>query len=81
MDLLQEVHVLLTLGLPELNAALQMGSRKSGVEGENHFSQSPGHASFDVAQDAVGFLGCKHTLSGHVELALGIVVLHEVHMS
>ncbi|KAK4808149.1 hypothetical protein QYF61_000129 [Mycteria americana] len=43
LDLLQQVHVLLMLGAPELDTVLQ---------------------------DTVGFLGCKCTLLGHVELLI-----------
>ena len=56
------------LGAPELNAVFQVGSHRSGAEGKNHLLQSAGHASFDAAQDIVGFLGCKHTLPAHVQL-------------
>ena len=45
-----------------------MGSQESRVEGENPLPRPAGHASFDAAQDTVGFLGCKRTLPGHVEL-------------
>ena len=38
------------------------------AEWQNHLPQPAGHASFDAAQDMVGFLGCRHTLLGHVEL-------------
>ncbi|CAN0071273.1 unnamed protein product, partial [Bubo scandiacus] len=47
-----------------------VGSHESRVEGENHLPQPAGHASLDAAQDTAGFLGCKHTLSGHVELLI-----------
>ena len=56
------------LGAPELNTELRVGCHESIVEGENHLPRPGGHASFDAAQDAVGFLGCKRTLPGHVEL-------------
>ncbi|KAK4823520.1 hypothetical protein QYF61_003029 [Mycteria americana] len=64
------IHVLLMLGAPELDAVLQVGPHESGVEGQNHLPQPVGHASSDAAQDIVGFLGCKHTLPGHVELLI-----------
>ncbi|KAK4832092.1 hypothetical protein QYF61_020707 [Mycteria americana] len=70
LDSFQQVHVLLMLGAPELNAVLRVGSHESGVEGENHLPRPAGPASFDAAQDTVGFLGCKHTLPGHVELLI-----------
>ena len=56
------------LGAPELNAVLQVGSHKSRAGGENHLRRPAGHASFDAAQNTVSFLGCKHTLLGHIEL-------------
>ncbi|GAB0206720.1 mitochondrial enolase superfamily member 1 [Grus japonensis] len=59
------------LGPPELDAVLQVGSLKSGVEGQDHLPRPAGHSSvFDAAQDTVGFLGCKHTLLTHVELLI-----------
>ena len=36
LDSLQQVHVLLMLGAPELDAVLQAGSYKCRVEGESH---------------------------------------------
>ncbi|NXC65955.1 LBN protein, partial [Anhinga anhinga] len=45
-----------------LDAALQVGSHQSRVEGQNHLPRPAGHASFDAAQDTLGFLGCKCTL-------------------
>ncbi|PKU47477.1 hypothetical protein llap_2217 [Limosa lapponica baueri] len=69
LDLLQQVHVLLMLGAPELDAVLQLGTYKSGVEGENHLPQPAGHDS-DAVQDAIGFLGCQCTLPAHVELLI-----------
>ena len=66
----QQVHVLLGLGTPELDAVLQGGSHESGIEGENPLPRPAGHASFDAAQDTVGFLGCKRTLPAHVELLI-----------
>ncbi|KAK4808881.1 hypothetical protein QYF61_007996 [Mycteria americana] len=70
LDLLQQVHVLLMLGAPQVDAVLQVGSHKSGVKGQNHLPRPAGHSSFDAAQETVGFLGCKHTLPGHVELLI-----------
>ncbi|KAK4818827.1 hypothetical protein QYF61_019864 [Mycteria americana] len=70
LDLLQQAHVLLMLGAPELKAVLQVGSHESGAEGENHLPRPADHASFDAAQDTVGFLGCERTLLGLVELLI-----------
>ncbi|KAK4806151.1 hypothetical protein QYF61_001078 [Mycteria americana] len=69
LDPLQQVHVFLVLGTPELEAVLQVGgSHQSRVEGQNHLPRPAGHASFDAAQDTVGLLGCEHTLLAHVQL-------------
>ncbi|KAK4827472.1 hypothetical protein QYF61_018708 [Mycteria americana] len=43
-------------------------STPGGVSQEQ--SRAAVHASFDAAQDTVGWLGCKHTLPGHVELLI-----------
>ena len=47
------------LGAPELDTALQVWSHQSRGEGQNHLPRPAGHASFDAAQDAVGFLEAK----------------------
>ena len=59
MQQLQQLHVLLLLGAPELDAGLQVGSHQSRVEEQNHLPQPAGHAAFDAAQDTVGLVGCK----------------------
>ncbi|KAK4827388.1 hypothetical protein QYF61_017793 [Mycteria americana] len=69
LDLLQQLHVLLVLMTPELDAVLQVRSHQSGVEGQNHLPRSAGHASFDAAQDTVGLLGCECTLLAHVRFS------------
>ena len=51
-----------------LNAILQVGSQQSRVEGQNHLPPPAGHASFDAAQDTVGFLSCESTLPAHAQL-------------
>ena len=58
-DSLQQLDVSPVLGPPELDAVLQVGSHKSGVEGQDHLPRPAGHTAFDAAQDTVGFLGCK----------------------
>ncbi|KAK4818966.1 LOW QUALITY PROTEIN: hypothetical protein QYF61_022633 [Mycteria americana] len=65
---LQRVRIFPVLRAPELDAVLQVGSHQSRVEGQNHLPRPAGHASFDAAQDTVGFLGCERTLSAHVQL-------------
>ncbi|KAK4810846.1 hypothetical protein QYF61_008818 [Mycteria americana] len=68
LDPCQQVHVFPVLRTPELDAGLQVGSHQRGVEGQNHLPRPAGHASFDAAQDTVGFLGCERTLPAHVQL-------------
>ncbi|PKU45927.1 hypothetical protein llap_3762 [Limosa lapponica baueri] len=60
----------LVLRAPTLDTALQMGSHESIVERQDHLPQPADHASFDATHDAVGFLGCQHTLLNHVELLI-----------
>ncbi|KAK4826321.1 hypothetical protein QYF61_007406 [Mycteria americana] len=67
LDPFQQVHVFPVLRTPELDAVLQVGSHQSRVEGQNHLLRPAGHAYFDAAQDMVGLLSCKHTLSAHVQ--------------
>ncbi|KAK4818015.1 hypothetical protein QYF61_004128 [Mycteria americana] len=68
LDLLQQLHVLVVLRTPELDAVLQVGSHQSRAEGQNHLPRPAGHAAFDAAQGTVGFLGCQCTLLAHVQL-------------
>ncbi|KAK4826723.1 LOW QUALITY PROTEIN: hypothetical protein QYF61_010976 [Mycteria americana] len=68
LDPLQQLHVLLVLRAPELDAVLQVGSHQSRAEGQNHLPRPAGHASLDAAQDTAGLLGCERTLLGHVQL-------------
>ncbi|KAK4817048.1 hypothetical protein QYF61_026356 [Mycteria americana] len=58
LDPLQQLHVLLALRAPELDAVLQVGSHHSRAEGQNHLPPPAGHASFDAAQKANCILGC-----------------------
>ncbi|TRZ15800.1 hypothetical protein HGM15179_011299 [Zosterops borbonicus] len=53
-----------------MGEVLRVGSHQSGVEGQNPFPQPAGHATFDAAQDAFGFLNNKCTLLAHVELLM-----------
>jgi len=68
LDPLQQFHVLLVLGAPELYAEFQVRSHQSRAERQNHLSRPAGHAAEDAAQDTVGLLGCKSTLSAHFQL-------------
>ena len=70
LDLFEQVHFLLILGAPELNAVLQVGSHKSRVDGQNHLPQPAGHTSLDAAQDMVGFLGCELKLLAHSQFSI-----------
>ena len=70
LDLLQQLSVLLVLGVPELDAVLQVESHGNRVEGQNHLPRHAGHASLDATQDTVGLLGCKCTLLTHVEFLI-----------
>ncbi|KAK4810127.1 LOW QUALITY PROTEIN: hypothetical protein QYF61_009522, partial [Mycteria americana] len=68
LDPLQQLHALLVLRAPELDAVLQVRSHQSRVEWQNPLPRPAGHASFDAAQDTVGILGCKCTLLAYVQL-------------
>ncbi|RMC10006.1 hypothetical protein DUI87_12799 [Hirundo rustica rustica] len=68
LDLLQHVPILLTLVASEWDAAFQVWSHQSRVEGKNYLPWPTGRVSFDAAQDVFGVLGCRHTLRDHVEL-------------
>ena len=59
LDLLQQLCVLLVLGVPGLDAALQMGPHEGR---DNHLPHPTGYPSSDEAQDTAGLLGCKCTL-------------------
>ena len=67
LDLFQQDHILLVLRTPELDTVLQVGSHQSTISLQNHLAWSADLASFDVAQDTVGFLGCKNSLVAHVQ--------------
>uniref|UniRef100_U3ID95 UDP-N-acetylglucosamine pyrophosphorylase 1 like 1 n=1 Tax=Anas platyrhynchos platyrhynchos TaxID=8840 RepID=U3ID95_ANAPP len=58
------------LGAPGLNTVLQVESHESRVEGENPLPHPAGHASFDAAQDAVGFLGLHQISQNKVAVLL-----------
>ena len=50
LDLLQQLRVLFVLRAPEVNTVLQVGSRKSRVEGQNDF-----FSQLDIANFYVGY--------------------------
>ena len=66
----KQVHVSPVLRTPHLDAVLQVRPHQHRAEGEDHLHQPVAHASFDAAQDTVGFLGCEGTLLAHVQLAI-----------
>lgn len=51
------------LRIPELEAALQVGSHWSRLEGQNHLLQSDDDTAFDAAQDAVSAIACCGLIS------------------
>jgi len=53
LDPLQQVHVLLVLGAPELDTGFEVGSHQSRAEGRNHLPRPAGHSAFDAAQDTM----------------------------
>jgi len=65
LDLVQQVHVLLVLEVPELDTVLLVGPHESRVECRI--------ISLDLLvvlllmQHTVGLLGCKRTMSAHIE--------------
>jgi len=70
LDALQQVYGSPVLRTPHLDTLLQVRPHQSRVEGQDHLSPPAGHASFNVAQYTVGFLGCKATLLAHVQLPI-----------
>lgn len=66
-DLLQQVHIFLVLRPPELDAAFRWGLTRAEMSREAQSTPSP-YAALDAAEDIFGFLGCRYTLPGHVEL-------------
>ena len=67
LDLIQQIHVLLVFGAPELDMLFQVGSNDSRVEGQNHLLLPTSHIYLSATQDTVGLLGCERTLLAHVE--------------
>ena len=70
LDTLQQVHLSPVLRTPHEDAVLQMRSHQCRIERQDHLPQPACHASFDIAQDTVGFVGCEGTLLAHVHLAI-----------
>lgn len=50
------------IGSSQLNAVVQVEPHEGGVEKENHLPSYASHASFDVVQEIVGFLGWECVL-------------------
>ena len=55
--------------LKKLQGLLKEWKKKIFIESD-HLPRPAGHASFDAAQDTVGFLVCEGTLLAHVQLAI-----------
>jgi len=70
IDMLQQVYVPPVLMIPHLDTLLQMRSHQHRAEEQDHLPWPAGHASFNAAQDMVGFLGCEGTLLAHVQLPI-----------
>lgn len=51
----------------KLGRSMPGGLYEGRVKGKNHIPPPAGHISFGVAQDVIGFLGCKCTLPVHAE--------------
>ena len=62
----KQVSVSSTLRIPHLNVVLQVRPHQHRGERQDHLPRPAGRASFDAAQDMVGFLGCEDTLPAHV---------------
>jgi len=60
--MLEQLHISPVPKTPHLDTVLQVRSDQHRVEGQDHLPHSAGHASFDAAQNMVGFLGCRGTL-------------------
>jgi len=76
--------------MPELHAVLRGWFLKRGAEGENLLPCPTRHAAGDAVQGMLGFLGCKHTLLGHVSSVthqylqvqyLQVLLLFSIHSS
>jgi len=59
--------VLLDVGNPELDTALQMWPQQGKGEGKDHLPLPAGHALCNAFQDTNGFLGHKGTVLAHGE--------------
>jgi len=70
LNALQQVHVSPVLRTLHLDAVLQVRPHQCSAEEQDHLPCPGGHAAFDVAQDAIGFLGCKGTLLADAPPAL-----------
>ena len=66
----KQVSVSSTLRIPHLNVVLQVRPHQHRAERQDHLPRPAGRASFDAAQDMVGFLGCEGTSLVHIELPI-----------
>lgn len=53
-----------------MDTVLQIGPHKGRADGDNHLPVLSSHPTFDIAQDAIGLLGCTYTQLAHIELFL-----------
>ena len=60
--LLQQLHIFVVLGAPDLDAVPQLGPHKGREKGDNDISCSAGHSSSYAAQGTGGLSGSKSTL-------------------
>jgi len=66
--MLQQLHVLLVLGAPELDAGLSGGVSAERGRGAESPPSTCAHAAGDAAQGTADLLGCERTLVAHVQL-------------
>ena len=70
LHILQQVYVSSVLRTLHTDAVLLVRSHQQRRKGQDHLPCPAGHASFDAAQDMVGFLGCEGTFLAHVQFAI-----------
>jgi len=70
LGMLQQVYISPVLRTPHLDAVPHGRPHQCGVEVQDHLPRPAGCASFDAAQNTVGFLSCEDTLLAQVQLAI-----------
>ena len=66
-DPLQQLHIILVMRVPSLDAEFWTGPQKGRTEEESHLSLSALQSSFDAAQDTTGLPGYRCTLLAPVQ--------------